>query len=392
MSKWEENLKKVSESNDIDKMHQEWAYIGRATRELRDGHCICGRAHIKHVNFFCNIKNKNMIEVGGGCIKKLRLETLNSAVSRAHNTLLRKFNKLGHPIKDIDIKVYLQMVFDHFNEKIDFCKNNMFKLKKIYRQILSAMDMKLYNNDLMNKLLKKIINIINELEEREAAKLKKEEEQREKEAAEAKEKMERWNQMYKEEADRTSRNNKLRRENKEKLCQLNFGKYKKRTYIDVLNNDYEYIEWLNINQSTIIVSWECEKFLSWVENYPVRVIQKGLKYKIEKIREKIRKEQEEKRQLEEKIRKEQEEKRELEEKIRKEKEEKRKKEKREWELKKNDPYKIGTFIGEKFIATRPASFDILAELETYNYFNKIKGGKHCEYNRSYKQILTQYMN
>jgi hypothetical protein len=57
----------------------------------------------------------------------------------------------------------------------------------------------------------------------------------------------------------------------------------------------------------------------------------------------------------------------------------------------NDPTLIGTFIGEKFIATRPDNSAIFVELEKYNYFNKIKGGNHCEYNRSYKQILTQYM-
>lgn len=276
MSKLYENLKKVSVSNDNDKMLQEWVYIGRATRELRDGHCICSREDIKHVNYFYNIENGNLTEVGDGCIKRLRLDKYNKKNSKTHDTLLKIYTNPSR-YKEIDVKAYLEMVFKHFNEKIDSYKDDIDELNKIYREISSAVEMKLYNNELMHNLLKKIINNINEIEDREAAKL---------------------------------RNNKLRRENKEKLCQLNFGKHKKRTYIDVFINDYEYIEELKEKK---FVSWRCEKFLSWVKNYPVRVIQKGLKYKIEKIREKIRKEHDEKRKLEDKIRKEKEEKRQREE-------------------------------------------------------------------------------
>ena len=66
MSRWNENLGSVSVSNDINEIHSEWVYMYKTERDLRDGHCICGRAHIKHVHFFINLKNGNSIEVGGG--------------------------------------------------------------------------------------------------------------------------------------------------------------------------------------------------------------------------------------------------------------------------------------------------------------------------------------
>ena len=114
MSKWNENLKKVSESNDINEIPQEWIYMHKTERESRDGHCICGRSHIKHVHFFANIKNNNVIEIGGGCIKKLRLEKINSKHMRAHNKLLKKFNKQGHPIMDVTLPEYIKKVYEHF--------------------------------------------------------------------------------------------------------------------------------------------------------------------------------------------------------------------------------------------------------------------------------------
>ena len=89
----------------------------------------------------------------------------------------------------------------------------------------------------MHKLIVKINNILNEKEEREKIYLEKKQRK----------------------IDINDRNNRLRNEDKEKLCQLNFGNnHTDETYIYVFNNNYSYIEFsrnwfISINCKTTIV-------------------------------------------------------------------------------------------------------------------------------------------
>ena len=70
--RFEENIKKLSESQDIKEIPNEWVFIYRVSFETKEGHCICNNT-IKHINYYFNESTFKAIQVGDGCKKKLSL-------------------------------------------------------------------------------------------------------------------------------------------------------------------------------------------------------------------------------------------------------------------------------------------------------------------------------
>ena len=74
---FEENILKLSETDDPEKLHEEWIHMSYNQHVDTPVRCICNR-FIHDIHMFLNIKTKKMINVGTTCVKKLRLNKNNS--------------------------------------------------------------------------------------------------------------------------------------------------------------------------------------------------------------------------------------------------------------------------------------------------------------------------
>ena len=155
MSNFDKNLLNYSNSDNIDKAIHEWAFIRRESRDERDGHCICNKKGLKHINYFFNIENKNMIESGDSCKKKLRLEKVDKKTLIIHKNLFDRITQ-GQPFEKIDYKEYIIKVYDHY---IDYLQNDVskrFELEEIRDIILNLRKLNLYKCKRIENLLDKI--------------------------------------------------------------------------------------------------------------------------------------------------------------------------------------------------------------------------------------------
>jgi hypothetical protein len=75
--KFEENILKLSETNEVDKLHEEWVCLGYDERVINSETCICNK-EIGNVYRFLNMKTMKMINVGTNCVKKLQLKKCKS--------------------------------------------------------------------------------------------------------------------------------------------------------------------------------------------------------------------------------------------------------------------------------------------------------------------------
>ena len=75
--KFEENILKLSETKDIEKLHEEWVSLAYDEHVINPETCICNR-EIGNVHRFLNMRTMKMINVGTNCVKKLRLKKCQS--------------------------------------------------------------------------------------------------------------------------------------------------------------------------------------------------------------------------------------------------------------------------------------------------------------------------
>ena len=71
--KFDENILKLSETNDLEKLHEEWIHISYNEDIDIPVICICQHV-IYNTHIYLNIKNKNIINVGTTCVNKIRLK------------------------------------------------------------------------------------------------------------------------------------------------------------------------------------------------------------------------------------------------------------------------------------------------------------------------------
>ena len=75
--KFEENIMKLSQTKDIENLHEEWVSLAYDEHVINPETCICNR-EIGNVHRFLNMKTMKMINVGTNCVKKLRLKKCQS--------------------------------------------------------------------------------------------------------------------------------------------------------------------------------------------------------------------------------------------------------------------------------------------------------------------------
>jgi len=73
MYKFDRNLLKLSENQDLELAKQEWREVYKEKRPQQDGLCIC-QHNIKHIVYMFNIKTNYTICVGTKCCKKFNLK------------------------------------------------------------------------------------------------------------------------------------------------------------------------------------------------------------------------------------------------------------------------------------------------------------------------------
>ena len=78
--KFDENILELSETDDPEKLHEEWIHMSYNEHVDIPVRCICTHV-IYNPHMFLNIKTKKMINLGTTCVKKLRLNKNNSVRS-----------------------------------------------------------------------------------------------------------------------------------------------------------------------------------------------------------------------------------------------------------------------------------------------------------------------
>lgn len=172
MSKYNfgENILKLSETQDIKDLPNEWEFITRFEGNEKNKLCVCN-CKIKNYTFFINIKNKSIILCGDSCKNKLQLKESNeNLIKRLYLKNIFKKQEYGI-IKDI---------FKYSNDVLFSFINNLKLLdsKQLY-DIRMIIDYLIDNNDYFNfeakyhKLLQESVNRI-ELIKTEDERLKQE--------------------------------------------------------------------------------------------------------------------------------------------------------------------------------------------------------------------------
>jgi hypothetical protein len=100
--RWEfyENIFKLSETKDPDKLPEEWKFIGKAEYSDHDGHCVCNNSKVKYAYRFFNIITGCVCICGSVCKNKLKLLTHSSGV----NQYLADFLNGSYPSEYTTIK------------------------------------------------------------------------------------------------------------------------------------------------------------------------------------------------------------------------------------------------------------------------------------------------
>jgi hypothetical protein len=135
---FEENIKKLSYSNNIDDIPHEWLFLGDNSGEDR---CICNRS-IKNCYYFYNIITKKFITAGSSCQKKLKLSIK----------------------KPIDIETIIDFEKGDYKEIKDFVAYSNYTKTRIIRLFNNKLDKfkqfkTLFNFDDLDKL-NKYINLL----------------------------------------------------------------------------------------------------------------------------------------------------------------------------------------------------------------------------------------
>ena len=157
--KFNYNLLSASNSKDIEIAKNEWFIICKHTRDLTDGHCICGHM-VKHVNYMFNIHNNKTIIVGSECYKKFNM-TNKELSNKIMKLILTKILIKGEYklIDDIDeySNLIKQELINYYKDKINYSKNidELLKLKQEINDL-----MKEYNIIYLNSILDEIDNRI----------------------------------------------------------------------------------------------------------------------------------------------------------------------------------------------------------------------------------------
>ena len=68
--KFEENLIKISKSNNWEQAIKEWGFLWKKERDNRDNHCLCG-TKLKHQYYYYNKNTKKIICCGMECKKHI---------------------------------------------------------------------------------------------------------------------------------------------------------------------------------------------------------------------------------------------------------------------------------------------------------------------------------
>jgi type I site-specific restriction-modification system R (restriction) subunit len=200
-NKFNSNLLKVSENEELNKAIKEWGCIHTEKRDELDCVCICQRK-VKNVTYMYNTKTKNTIIVGSVCFKKFKFQK-----NIIKNKILRKilYKNITQNLYEYinNMKEYCQSVEDSLLEYITN-KYNKYKSNAIitrnYTQLIEfrdAIDDLIQNYDIeyLKNIYDKISNKINKMRqqdkdliEKQNKDLKEQEEKQKKDLKEQEEK------------------------------------------------------------------------------------------------------------------------------------------------------------------------------------------------------------
>ena len=137
--KFDENILKLSSTNDINQIGDEWVKIDSKSLSTPSGHCICQKNNIKHIIYCYNIITKTFITVGRECSTKF-----GKRIKRTGNPLIVDMFK--QYIKDIsyelidDVFAYSENIKQKLEEHIEKQYKNRINLDELLSNIKELID------------------------------------------------------------------------------------------------------------------------------------------------------------------------------------------------------------------------------------------------------------
>jgi hypothetical protein len=194
--RWEfyENIFKLSETKDPDKLPEEWKFIGKAEYSENDGHCVCNNSKVKYAYRFFNIITGSVCICGSVCKKKLKLLTNSSGLNQyladflngsypSEYTTIKDIYAYSIKQKDHWLKSVLNEVRTDLNKKSLKDIRCLLMLLKEFQSILQKNGVYDCTLDGLVCSVEKRENQIIQYHELQAAMRRKEEEERKKNAA-----------------------------------------------------------------------------------------------------------------------------------------------------------------------------------------------------------------
>lgn len=171
MSKYnfDENIRKLSENTNQEDVRLEWKFYKQTKNEK--GRCICNHTLRACINYYVNILNGNMIQLGSSCMNKFKDiynvdEELNDECEiekKRYVGFVLKFIKSDNEYKNIaDVLEYEKDIRENIENKIndDIIKSNTIdKLDMVLEDVMYLMDLIRRENKLMIFLESKINEI-----------------------------------------------------------------------------------------------------------------------------------------------------------------------------------------------------------------------------------------
>ena len=135
---FDENILKLSSTNDINKIGDEWVIIDKQTLPTQSGQCICQRK-IKHIVYLYNAITKQCTLVGSKCLTKF-----GKRITRTGNPVLvdmfKQYNKDSSYELIDDIFAYSENIKQRLEEYIEKQYKNKINLDELLSNIKELID------------------------------------------------------------------------------------------------------------------------------------------------------------------------------------------------------------------------------------------------------------
>ena len=146
--KFNTNLIKLSTSDNIEEAKKEWEFIMKTTEKTNNNICIC-QHKIKHISYFYNIKNKNIIICGSKCCQNFNFHTREMKNKMLSKILSDNITKGEYKEINCVLKYSEEMkeqVIKYIETEYIRHKNNRYELKLLLNNLLEIIDYYNFNN------------------------------------------------------------------------------------------------------------------------------------------------------------------------------------------------------------------------------------------------------